>query len=154
MQLQPFRRPNAKAAEDTRAFLLRNLPPIRDAYVHPLALHPSELTTPKPGDLHDWDKLVDGCLYFDTSDPGSRPYLFAIGGECDWVSRDGQFDNEWGSHGNAYRAQKATVIAVLDPSLHLSPSDGSKIVLPPLQLARVRSAIAEHQSARKSGGAK
>lgn len=119
MQLQPFRRPASKAAEDTRAFLLRNLPSIRDNY----ACHTDDLLAavavagvPKPGDLYDWDKLVDGCLYFDTA-TAYRPYYIMMNGPCGWYEDKSPADSINtvdidGTEYEAAQAEKAVVIAV------------------------------------------
>lgn len=52
----------------------------------------AEPATPKPGDLHDWDKLVDGCLYIDRGAKDRRPYYYQLDGVGDWISVDGLAD--------------------------------------------------------------
>lgn len=165
MQIQPFRRPNIIDAETTRDAIVRHLAEIRELYAQrnrtlfacdaagnsDAHLRPADFIAtiaeplkPKPGDLHDWDKLVDGCLYFDTDANDNRPYLVLYEGGWLWSDCDGSIEAEWAflsrqssnSPTAAHVARRAKVVAV-----GLTTAE------------EFAQAIADHHDSLKSGGA-
>jgi hypothetical protein len=76
-------------------------------------------TAPKVGDLHPWDALVDGCLYYDEACTDSRPYLVKANGGFMWAGCPQDVHHEW-PHVDvdgdfpriSQKADKALVIAV------------------------------------------
>lgn len=146
MQLQPFRRSSIISAGNTRDFLVSYLPIIRANYTNPKPLvitgPPSRVdwpesgaqsihvgantlaptmtvTTPQIGDLHDWDKLVDGCLYYDSACTDRAPYLIRFGGDYAWTSHESYMrawdainpGDPWSAAPANTRALKALVLA-------------------------------------------
>lgn len=141
MQLQPFRRPNIIDAETTRDAIVRHLAEIRELYAQrnrtlfacyaagnsDAHLRPSDFIAtiaeppkPKPGDLHDWDKLVDGCLYFDDECLDSAPYIIVHDNDFIFAGDARDAEEEWSDlmpdkgdrpH-HAVRAKRGRVVAV------------------------------------------
>ena len=63
MQLQPFKRPTRERMQRTRTTMLMLRCEMADAYAWKnTMLQAAPSPAPRPGDLHPWDALVDGCL--------------------------------------------------------------------------------------------
>lgn len=147
--LLPFRRPSIVTAEETRDAIVSRMSRIRADYA--VKIDPDELRgvvrgysstepgAPKPGDLHDWDKLVDGCLYFDTEAPRHEDeYVVAFDGGASWTN------HEWVGDSTAAGLFVANAYA-----------KGALVIASGLRTAdEFRAAMATHHAARKSGGAK
>lgn len=86
-QLQPFRRPNPDTAALTREWMLVNIERMRGDYVNQrVSQTPAPQSGPKPGDLHEWSNLVDGCVYADVDSEGGASIVVCINGDAAWVS--------------------------------------------------------------------
>lgn len=106
MQLQPFKRPDYSTIQQTRDQIAALRPAIADAYTSGDSMSQTvttggPATGPQVGDLHPWDALVDGCLYYDEATlAGDSFYGMVCNGHSGWINdeTDGDIDKVLNGH--------------------------------------------------------